>query len=222
MRLIKHAGRPNWYISWTDDGVTKRISTGTPVKADAEAFLRDYISARNAPPSPDQITISEAASYYLNGLPEKKALRQSWSLRPICRHIGHLRVAEITRLVCRQYQNVRLTERPTLSRSTLRDELLSLRTALLFCERENVIDKAPWIEAPTKSEPRERWLTVQEVDKLIAACQRTPHLRLFVMLALCTGARSGAILDLTWDRVDMDRLQIEQGADQEGPGRCAH
>ncbi len=37
----------------------------------------------------------------------------------------------------------------------------------------------------------------------------TPHVRLFVVLAITTGARAGAILDLTWDRVDLDRRLID-------------
>lgn len=30
----------------------------------------------------------------------------------------------------------------------------------------------------------------------------TPHIKLFVIIGLATGARAGAILDLSWDRVD--------------------
>lgn len=39
------------------------------------------------------------------------------------------------------------------------------------------------------------------------ACER-PYLRLFVQLALGTAARKTAILDLTWDRVDLERARI--------------
>ena len=31
-----------------------------------------------------------------------------------------------------------------------------------------------------------------------------PHIKLFIIIAMTTGARKGAVLDLTWDRVDMD------------------
>jgi integrase len=37
----------------------------------------------------------------------------------------------------------------------------------------------------------------------------TPHVRLFVTLALTTGARMGALLDLTWDRVDFVHSTID-------------
>ncbi|MET0470921.1 MAG: site-specific integrase, partial [Xanthobacteraceae bacterium] len=36
-----------------------------------------------------------------------------------------------------------------------------------------------------------------------------PHLKLFIVLAQTTGARSAALLQLTWDRVDFERGQID-------------
>jgi integrase len=36
-----------------------------------------------------------------------------------------------------------------------------------------------------------------------------PHVRLFVVLALCTGGRSSAILQLTWDRIDLEAGTID-------------
>jgi integrase len=41
-----------------------------------------------------------------------------------------------------------------------------------------------------------------------------PHVKLFVWLALLTGARTGAILELTWDRVDFDAGTIDYKADE--------
>jgi integrase len=57
-------------------------------------------------------------------------------------------------------------------------------------------------------------LTRAEADKLIENC-RGHHVRLFVILALHTAARRGAILGLTWDRVDLDARWI----DYHEPGR---
>lgn len=68
--------------------------------------------------------------------------------------------------------------------------------------------------ASPPAEPRDRWLTRQEAAALLDAC-RLPHLRLFVLLALHTAARRGAILDLTWFQVDLDRGRIDYNA----PGR---
>lgn len=48
-----------------------------------------------------------------------------------------------------------------------------------------------------------------------ANCQ--PHIRLAILLMLTTAGRVGAILDLTWDRVDLHRGQINLRRDQLGP-----
>src|SRR5262249_22041886 len=100
-------------------------------------------------------------------------------------------------------------ERPKLTTGGLREELGALRTALLCCEREHVIDHAPWVELPPRGQPRERWLLESEIAKILAHCERRPHLRLFTILALCTGARMGAILGLDWERVDLERRVID-------------
>ena len=56
---------------------------------------------------------------------------------------------------------------------------------------------APPIKLPPAPPGRTRHLTEDEIARLLAEC-RDDHLRLFVMLALNTGARRAAILDLTW------------------------
>ena len=59
-------------------------------------------------------------------------------------------------------------------------------------------------------------MTRPEIDRLLAAdCE--PHIRLAILLMLTTAGRIGAILDLTWDRVDLERGQINLRTDQEGP-----
>lgn len=50
---------------------------------------------------------------------------------------------------------------------------------------------------------RDRWLTREEADRLIAACPH--HLAALVKFALATGCRAREITDLEWERVDLDR-----------------
>ena len=61
---------------------------------------------------------------------------------------------------------------------------------------------------PARPEARIRWLIREEADRLPAAC-KAHHVRLLVTLALHTGARSGAIIGLTWDRVDLPRRLVD-------------
>lgn len=90
---------------------------------------------------------------------------------------------------------------------TIRLELSKLRASLKWAEKKDLIGKAPFVWMPSPSDPRDVRLTREQAARYLAACE-APHLRLFVVLALTTGARKEALLDLTWDRVDFDARRI--------------
>jgi len=50
---------------------------------------------------------------------------------------------------------------------------------------------------------RDRWLTQEEADRLIAAA--APHLKALIRFPLTTGCRAREITGLEWDRVDLKR-----------------
>jgi integrase len=117
-------------------------------------------------------------------------------------HFGYKLGKAITKADCRDYAAMR--KRAGKSNSTVRTELEALRA----CLRWHYGKEAPQIPAPAPSKPRERYLTKAEAETLLAAIE-SPHVRLFVEVALGTGARMGAILDLTWDRVDLEHGTID-------------
>jgi integrase len=90
---------------------------------------------------------------------------------------------------------------------TIRVELSKLPASLRWAEKKALIAKAPFVWMPAASSPRDVRLTREQATRFLAACT-APHIRLFVLLALTTGARREALLDLTWDRVDFDRRRI--------------
>lgn len=63
------------------------------------------------------------------------------------------------------------------------------------------------ISLPPESERQIRHLSHTEFETFYEAV-RAPHAMLYVLLGLYTMARPGAILDLGWDQVDLDRRQI--------------
>lgn len=95
-----------------------------------------------------------------------------------------------------------------LSRDTIWSYLTFLRTAMNWAKKAKLIDEAPYVWLPQKGAPRDLVMEEDDFEKLVAACQM-PHVRLFVLLAAGTAARMGAILDLTWDRVDFERMMID-------------
>lgn len=87
---------------------------------------------------------------------------------------------------------------------TIREELQKLRAALRWAAGEGFIPSIrPW-PIPLKVKPRDRWLTREETDALVAAAVE-PHARLYLIVALHTAARSSAILELPWQAVDLER-----------------
>lgn len=50
---------------------------------------------------------------------------------------------------------------------------------------------------------RDRWLTQEEAERLLAAC--SPHMAAIVRFALATGCRVSQITGLEWSRVDLER-----------------
>lgn len=128
------------------------------------------------------------------------------------RVVGRRVVSELGSQLGREYVATRAAE--GVGPATIGDELACLNAALKHAAREGRIAPVLPLKLPPRPPPRDRWLTPEEADKLLSATKR-PHMRLFITLALATGLRPGAILDLTWDRVDIERLRL----DPNPPGR---
>nr|WP_321986615.1 tyrosine-type recombinase/integrase [uncultured Lichenicoccus sp.] len=88
--------------------------------------------------------------------------------------------------------------------------MLTLHAALRWAARQKWISHEPYVPAPPQPKPRDRWLTRDEYDPLLDAAQAL-HVRLLIELALHTGARRGALLDLTWSQVDFETGLIDLG-----------
>lgn len=198
-RLVKHRGQ--WSLAY--GAPRKRIATGAPIadRGRAEAIAGEIWRRLNRPTAE---RVSDLWQPYLadrlaNG-GSKSRLDSLWkNLEP---HFGYKLGKSVTKQDCRDYA----AERKKLGKSpsTIKTELEALRA----CLRWHYGKEAPIIVAPPPSKPRDRYLTQDEARKLLEAID-TPHVRLFVTLALATGARMGAILDLTWDRVDLKHGTID-------------
>lgn len=86
--------------------------------------------------------------------------------------------------------------------STIRRELGVLRRALDHAAEEERIDQVPVVKLPPEGQPRERWFSEDEMVKIMEQIM-SDRLRVAISLAIGTGARRGAIQDLTVRRVDL-------------------
>jgi integrase len=196
-RLVKHRGQ----YSLAYGNPRKRIATGTDDRGRAETIAGEIWRRLNRPA---EERVSDLWAIYrqdrlANG-GSKSRLDSLWkNIEP---HFGYKLGRAITKQECRDYAAHR--KRLGKSPSTVKTELEALRA----CLRWHYGKEAPIIVAPAPSKPRERYLTKAERDRLLEHIE-TPHVRLFVILALTTGARMGALLDLTWDRVNLERGLID-------------
>jgi integrase len=196
-RLVKHRGQ--WSLAYGHP--RKRIATGTSDRGRAEAIAGELWRRLNRPA---QERVSDLWPPYkadrLAAGATKARFESMW--KQIEPFFGYKLGSAITKQDCRDYTAKR--RREGKSNSTIRTELELLRALL----RWHYGKEAPPIVAPPPSKARETYLTKDQAETLLASIE-APHIKLFVELALGTGARMGAILDLTWDRVDLTHGTID-------------
>lgn len=218
-----------YYAFWSENRRSKRKSMGTSDRNAAEQRFAQWLllgghkggAVGEAKPS---LTVAELWSVYeAKHVPETAApatLRYSW--KNLEGHFGKLAVAEIDQTVVDEYEDTRLEA--GAKTGTVRRELVTLRAMLNWHAspergRRRLLEKAdvPAFTLPDESAPRDRWLTTEEIDRLMLASRESPE-RVFVFLkvALETAARKQAIYDLTWDRVDFETGMIHFAV----PGRA--
>ena len=197
-----------WYIIYADsEGRSKRLSTRTGVKRLARERLVAFEYSRSLPPAEDQQTVNKLIEAYLIDRKDVVASHASLSFAgaKIIAQLGDHRPKQITMMAIKKYRQTRLND--GVGDGTIIKELKTLRAALSFGVKQGWLVVPPYIELPPQPTPKNRWLTKKEAAKLIAAA-KAPHVKLFLLLAIYTGARRGAILDLTWDRVADDFKMI--------------
>ena len=91
--------------------------------------------------------------------------------------------------------------------NTMRKETGLVIEALGWGVEKGLIPHAPKLYMPPIPESEVEHLTKSQFRRFLAGC-KAPHVALFVQLAITTGARASALLELPWVRVDLDRRLI--------------
>lgn len=216
-----------WEIRWTDGRRSKRVSTRTRDLAQAQIFFSSWLSLEDASAPLVALTCAEVWQLYWDGhvrrkndLPRSQA-NADYCWRNLSEHFGDVPVRNVTDALVHRYRDAReigRIGRPSKP-ATVRHELILLRAAINWCAKRKYIQPAdvPFFELPPDSEPRDRWLTQDEIERYLAEVRRradrsgkqVSRLWLFSLIALNTGARKSAIMALTWDRVDFQRQLID-------------
>jgi integrase len=229
-RLARRGDR--FYVRWWQNGTWQRISTGETDKRRASIWLAQFVAGRGTPAPPEQPTVSLILDGYLAD--RKPVVRAYATLEAagnaLRRHLGDLQPDHLTKERARFYARQRRAEghivgpKATRRKKPIRDgtiirELVTLRAALKWALEGKWISDVPKIEVPRQPAPRDRWLSLEEADRLLGSAL-APHVKTFLAICLYTAARAGAVLELTWGQVDFNAGLIDLGDAPGGKGRA--
>ena len=222
MATIRKRGNLKW------QAIVKRrghplTSKTFEVRKDAEAWARsverEMDLGQHMPRNDAERTLLHdlIERYRRDVLPTKRGKHFSPTLRVLDDRLGRHSLAAITPKVVVDLRDARL--RAGLSASTVRKEISVLSRIIDLAAKEWGValpsNPCTMVSRPPERNARDRRLVKDEGSVLLAAC--SPPLAALVRLALETAARSGELLSLRWDDVDLEkRVAIIRGIDQHG------
>lgn len=219
-----------YFIHWTEAGRSKRSSTGTAHLPSAEKVLGNFLLLDER----ERLTQGDAALMVLAALGDEDAPAADYwhehvvpnvigidttrySFDKLKAHFGHLAVKDIMPADVSAYVAKRRAGtlgKPSVNH-TISRELSVLNAAINHAVKAKRLPKSdqPFIKLPGVSPPRDRWLSFDEADALLAAALvrvdphspkgTLPRVYRFIALALNTASRKGAVLSLQRRQIDM-------------------
>ncbi len=213
--LFKKPNSKYWYADFTDaSGRRVKRSTRTVERKEAEALLakwkleahRQAMWGDEPPRLYDDLMLR-----YLQGPSTEKRSpeRDHYAAKKLTPFFQDKVLNELGAADIQAYIDRRRGE--GVGPATVNKELNLLSSALNFGRRRLQWDIPNPVQSMRLKEPegRIRWIRREEADRLIAAAAPVrSYLPDFIVLGLNTGMRKGEMLDLTWDRVDLDQGMV--------------
>lgn len=224
-----------WYVIWYQGGHIRKKSTGTDDRAAAEQILSQHIIEKDQPVdivSPTRRNIADVLAAYAeeHAVHTASPASTAFNIKALIPFWGHRTVADVRPVLCREYLQYRRETAKKAGKSaadaTVARELGVLGAAIRHDFKQGRLASPVPIWKPPPSAPKDRWLTREEVVRLLKTARtrqrmnsntgeaRTHsfsrwHLSFFILMALYTAARKEALLTLTWSQVDLERGLID-------------
>jgi integrase len=214
--------RKAWGFTAQINGKQVRRYKAEWTQDDAEAELaKALLKVEPEKPKAEGITLAQAAERYLATKARKRTIeadrRQLELLK--AEFGGETPLADITASRISEYKAKPLAAvrkigegeaaiARRLTAAAVNRPLALLRHLLRLAHEEwEAIDNVPRIRLEKEPQGRLRWLTQEEIARLLEASAKSKNkdLRAAVIVALNTGLRRGELLGLTWERVDLSR-----------------
>lgn len=171
----------------------------------------------------EDITVGEIMAYYLENQiphtvdPESNGLYCHRRCSPFWAALLYKDVKASTfKRFCRQISTEfeKMHKRPP-SNDTLRKLCEHMIAAFNHAFNDEIVDRVPRNWKPDKAPSRVKWLTEDEVDRLIEAAlileEAKDYLPLFIKIAVGTAARKDAILSRRWCNIDDNFIDFGTG-----------
>jgi integrase len=209
-REDKGAERAVWVIK--DAGHQHGTRCGMGERREAEAALAEYIASKYSPARRERdiadIPIADVINIYLADVAPRQARPEKAAERcgRILEFFGERCLSEVTGSNCRAYAEWRG------SNGGARRDLQDLAAAIGHHAKEGLHRSAVRVALPPRGQARQRWLTRDEVARLLWTCWRNRevqegkptdkrplrHLARLLLIGIYTGSRPGAILNASW------------------------
>lgn len=204
-------GDRSYFIRIRVDGRLKRISIGRKSQGVTEAFAnQERIRLMNAARFGEDVanelrkvkntdpSFGELFEWYL----QKRELKASTVEHlQILRKVPFYNSKKISRDYIQKYID-ELAKKYRPATVTLRyRQIRAVFRYAIAREKYKYADPTIGIDLPKSTGARKRYLSAEEIDRLLAAVRHDARLYLFVKMSLCTGARIGTLLTVHKDHI---------------------
>jgi integrase len=216
-RKFRRTGRRIWWLSYTVDGrqvfesshsTSKRFAEQLLAIRKAEVAAGRYEILKKAP------GLGEWSEKYLQRISHSNTRRRySVSRQNLIRFFGE--TTQLSNIGASRIEAfIRARREEKVKAGTINRDLRFLAQILKQAERERYIGRSPFdlgkfFQNESKERRKAHILTWQEQERLLAVA--SPRLRVFVVLGVETGMRTGEMLRLRWEDVDLQRNVLQVG-----------
>lgn len=204
-----------WWVDIFHQGKRIRKSTGTEIRADAQHF-HDQIKHEQWTQSkvkaiPNK-TWMDAVMRWLDESTHKRSLAtDKIHLAWLDQYLRPKKLADIDQDLIESIAKQK--EKAKVSLTTVNRVLELIRAILNRAHKEwGWLDTTPIIRMRKVENRRIRWLTQQEVNKLMK--ELPPHLQAMASFTLATGLRESNVTQLKWNEINLDKKHALIHADE--------
>lgn len=209
---LRKADTGTYYIFWSENRRSKRVSTRQKSLAAANAFFEEWLRLVGTETPAGVLTCADLWELKYADAGERS--EHVWKNLSVA--FGDKVPSELTQADMDRYMRDRASGRigrKAAAGSTMRLEMSMLRASWNHAVKKRIISEAelPILDPlPDPSPPRERWLRDDEIERLFAAAEEQrggpalSRVERFLWLALETAARRTAIQELCWSQVDFE------------------